>query len=70
MRNTEVIGFGKNLSASGVYVCVFASANEWSSFIKLSVSIYDPLICNKCRTFPPVVRINTGGRKKEKGKGV
>lgn len=53
-------------------VCVFASAcaYEWSSFIELSVSIYDPLTCNKCHTFPPALRINSEGTEKEKGKGI
>lgn len=61
---------------SSAYVCVFASASEyeWSSFIELSVSIYDPLPFNKCHTFPPAPRINSEGsekeKEKEKGKGV
>lgn len=54
MRNSEVGSSGRNLHVSGVYARVFASerAYGWSSFIELSVSIYDPLTCNKRHTFP------------------
>lgn len=57
---------------SGVYVHVFASecAYEWSSFIELSVSIYDTLTSNKRHTFPPTPRVNNEGSEEEMGKGI
>lgn len=57
---------------SGVYLSalVSACAYEWSSFIELSVSIYDPLTCNKAHTFPPAPRVNSEGSEKEMEKGI
>jgi len=70
MRNSEVGGSERNLTASSVYVCLCTMcAYEWSSFIELSVSIYDPLTCNKRHTVPPALRISSDGSE-EKGKGV
>lgn len=43
-------------------------AYEWSSFIELSLSIYDLLTRNKLHTFSPTPQVNNEGSAGEMGK--
>lgn len=72
MRNSEVGRSGRNVHVRGVYVLAFATecAYEWSSFIELSVSIYDLLTYNKLHTFSPTPRVNNKGSEEEMGKDI
>lgn len=68
MGNREVGSSGRNPLVS-VRVCVYKRmcVYKWSSVKELSVSIYDPLTCDRLQTFPLSQRVNIWRRGEQEG---